>query len=51
MLPQIFNRTIRFNFPNLRLHGCALLQYLHECSLHGNKQIAEAVEMYVSVLN
>ncbi len=28
-----------------RLHGCGLLQYLHKNSLHGNKQIAEAVEM------
>ncbi|XP_037052215.1 gamma-tubulin complex component 4 homolog [Bradysia coprophila] len=28
-----------------RLHGCALLQYLHNNSLHGNKQIAEAVEI------
>lgn len=30
---------------DLRLHGCALLQYLHKNSLHGNKQIAKAVEM------
>lgn len=30
---------------HFRLHGCALLQYLHKNSLHGNKQIAGAVEM------
>lgn len=31
-----------------RLHGCALLQYLQQHSLHGNSSIMEAIEMYVN---
>lgn len=27
-----------------RVHGCALLKYLHQHSLHGNRTIAEAIE-------
>lgn len=39
-----FNSII-INFISIaRLHGCALLQYLHKNSLQGNKQIAKAVE-------
>ncbi|KAJ6647446.1 Gamma-tubulin complex component 4 like [Pseudolycoriella hygida] len=30
-----------------RLHGCALLEYLHNKSLHGNAQICEAVEIRI----
>lgn len=29
-----------------RLHGCALLQYLQQNSLHGNSNIMDAIEMY-----
>lgn len=33
-----------------KLHGCSLLQYLQQHSLHGNSTIMEAVRMYEAKL-